>query len=937
MAKWPIVGAVNTLVSNGVQIFAAFGGLATETTEAIVQQEVRDTYTASNLRVYVSLKAGNDSAVTFRLNAGDGNQTVPITGTGEFEDTSNTDNLVSGNLICANLNAVGGMHGDNFQVQSLQTTLDASTNVPPIMGAGQWNASSDFAALQGLFDDQATEADAEYTMRATRVLRDLRVYASIHTGGSDPAITIRKNRSNTSLTVTVNATGEFTDFSNTASFVAGDEANYGAGAVLTPPRLSVRSVEADTSSGVQMYFDTLVASAATFFPPSGQFDTSIEARVQIEAEDDATIQNLFVNCFTYAETRTIRTRKNASNGAVSVSVSGTGLFEDLSNTDSLAAEDDLSIQQDAGSSGNNGYLIAVEWETSVSGAQTITASGIASLEAFGSTLVKDEQPITASGIASLEAFGSASVAFVATPSGIASLEAFGSAQLDLAFTASGIASTEAFGAITITVDIPATGIASLETFGSTTVANVQIITGAGIASLEAFGSAQLNLAFTASGIASAEAFGSATVVYTPQTITGAGIASTEAFGGATISTTVGITAGAIASAEAFGGATITTSISFTADGIASTEAFGAATVDTAAAQILTPDGIASAEAFGAITITLDIPATGIASAETFGSASVAFVVTPAGIASLEAFGSAAITTTVGFTADGIASAEAFGSASVLFVISPSGIASLEAFGTVTITVDIPATGIASAETFGSATVANVQIVTGAGIASLEAFGTVTITIDIPATGIASAETFGAATLSTTVSFTADGIASLEAFGSASVVLVVTGAGIASAETFGTITITLDIPAAGIVSLEAFGSASVALIQVVTGAGIASLEAFGAATITTVGFSFYGEWRSQINPDDYPASAELFFEAVLATSNAGFPSYARLYNITDGAFVADSQVSSVNTTSERVRSGALSLPAADKEYRVQRGGFAGATYKCFSADVGVKSS
>lgn len=103
------------------------------------------------------------------------------------------------------------------------------------------------------------------------------------------------------------------------------------------------------------------------------------------------------------------------------------------------------------------------------------------------------------------------------------------------------------------------------------------------------------------------------------------------------------------------------------------------------------------------------------------------------------------------------------------------------------------------------------------------------------------------------------------------------------------------------------------------------------------FSDYGVFIVQINPADYPPGTKLFFEAVLATSNASFFSVARLFNITDGTSIADSQVESTNITSERVRSSALTLISGDKEYRAQRGGLPGATYKCFAARVVVKSS
>lgn len=180
-------------------------------------------------------------------------------------------------------------------------------------------------------------------------------------------------------------------------------------------------------------------------------------------------------------------------------------------------------------------------------------------------------------------------------------------------------------------------------------------------------------------------------------------------------------------------------------------------------------------------------------------------------------------------------------------------------------------------------------------------------------GIASAEAFGAAQLN--LGFTASGIVSAEAFGSASVAALITGAGIASA--------------------EAFGAAQLNLAF--TASGIASLEAFGSATITfDVIFSDFGTWRALINPDDYPANAQFFFEAILATSDAGEAVFARLFNITDAVVVADSEITSTDTSGERVQSSALSLPSADKEYRAERGGQAGATYRCYAAHVKVQS-
>jgi hypothetical protein len=236
------------------------------------------------------------------------------------------------------------------------------------------------------------------------------------------------------------------------------------------------------------------------------------------------------------------------------------------------------------------------------------------------------------------------------------------------------------------------------------------------------------------------------------------------------------------------------------------------------------------------------------------------------------------------------------------------------------------------------TAAGGQTISPSGIASAEAFGAAQLNLAFTATGIASAEAFGSASVAALI--TGAGIASAEAFGSAQLNLAFTASGIASAEAFGAATVTLggatqSLTPNGIVSAEAFGSAQLNLAF--TASGIVSLEAFGSATVTTgVIFSDFGTWRALINPNDYPTNAQFFFEAIIATSDAGKAVSARLFNITDASVVTDSEVTSTDTSGERVLSSALSLPSADKEYRAERGGEVGATYRCYAARVRVKS-
>jgi len=181
------------------------------------------------------------------------------------------------------------------------------------------------------------------------------------------------------------------------------------------------------------------------------------------------------------------------------------------------------------------YIVPVK----SSGGVTLTPSGIASQEAFGTPSIIADQFIQPAGIASLESFGSHLVAagLVVSPSGIASLEAFGSHSLQSVVTISpgAIPSSEVFGSIAIAtaVTVSPTSINSDEAFGSTQVKPLYTITPSGIASAEAFGDPSLSseIFIQPIGIGSTESFGLPVLLIEElQIIAPAGIGSEEAFG-----------------------------------------------------------------------------------------------------------------------------------------------------------------------------------------------------------------------------------------------------------------------------------------------------------------------------------------------------------------------------------------------------------------------
>lgn len=272
-----------------------------------------------------------------------------------------------------------------------------------------------------------------------------------------------------------------------------------------------------------------------------------------------------------------------------------------------------------------GYSTPIEEDAWFAPPKTISPTGIASVQAFGTTTLR--QSVAPTGIASAQAFGTATLRLSILSVGIASAEAHGTSRLQLTIRPGGIASLEAFGATALRQSIQPSSIASAEAFGIATL-RLSILPTA-IASVEAFGTAALRPTIGPSGIVSAEAFGIATLRLS---IVPIGIIGAEAFGMATFR--LSILPASIVSAEAFGTAILRPSIRPIS--IDSAETMGALRLRLT----IYPSGIASAEVFGSPTLQAPnaLYLIGIASGETFGVLRLRLTILPASIASAEVFG-----------------------------------------------------------------------------------------------------------------------------------------------------------------------------------------------------------------------------------------------------------------------------------------------------------
>lgn len=135
-------------------------------------------------------------------------------------------------------------------------------------------------------------------------------------------------------------------------------------------------------------------------------------------------------------------------------------------------------------------------EPAAGGPAAVTCTGLASTEAFGTSVFNNLAAVGLTGIATAEAFGDTAL----TRTSLA------------AVSCTGIASAEAIGSASVAwrSQIDLTGIGSAEAFGTHAVVGSGHVFPTGIASAEAFGTAAVSFraAFSCTGIASSEAFGS---------------------------------------------------------------------------------------------------------------------------------------------------------------------------------------------------------------------------------------------------------------------------------------------------------------------------------------------------------------------------------------------------------------------------------------------
>lgn len=340
--------------------------------ESDVQTKVFSSYTWANLYFRVTIKTytGNPT-LRSRVNAANGALLVTITGTGVFEDTVNTDSLVNGDLIDFSVTTPNEV-GQTMSATVLGSTLEnTSTNdTLAVVSGGSGSAPSvnfgltRFALIGGEIGIggalATTESDVQYTIRRATTFTNVRVIIrtnTINTGTTVWRFRVNAANVNQLVNIAAGATGAFEDTTNSDPVVAGDEVNQQVVTSGASGAISTQLAQlAHSSTGREVMSASVSPDSWTtdlyFGAEADAAGTATESSSQIAARAAFTAEDLFVNVTAHGASNGVNfyLRQNGANSALTLNVaaSSTGLFEDTTNSVSIAATDTYNYLLDHG-------------------------------------------------------------------------------------------------------------------------------------------------------------------------------------------------------------------------------------------------------------------------------------------------------------------------------------------------------------------------------------------------------------------------------------------------------------------------------------------------------------------------------------------------------------------------------------------------------------
>ncbi len=366
-------------ISFGLNRYGAIAGNATTNTatEANTQVKMRTAGTFSDLGFFVVTNTLNaSSTVTFRKNTADGSQTLSVNAaaTGHFTDATNTDTIVSTDLVGYRLNTTASASGSIttsgvFSVFSATTNTTQRWAVHGVVGPSTTSAT-EYIPLASAAALNTTEANAEYKLHSSGTLANLFVFSQSNGRSTATTVTVRKNNAdgNGTFSIPGSTSGTFEDIVNTDSVVANDVitlksvTSTGSGTIFLLPAIDFTSTDSKSyllSASTSATGVSQNINQTRYLKFGGGLilsDTTDSAAQQTSRfAFTASHLNIYLSANTVTATSTLRSRVNTANGnqSVSITASTTGRFEDTTNSDTIASGALINAQIVIGATGTS--------------------------------------------------------------------------------------------------------------------------------------------------------------------------------------------------------------------------------------------------------------------------------------------------------------------------------------------------------------------------------------------------------------------------------------------------------------------------------------------------------------------------------------------------------------------------------------------------------
>lgn len=365
----------------------ATGQLGRTSVEADKQIPFRYAGVFSKLYIRIAVNSTTTaSTLSLRKNASTVNLTlsIPSGTTGIFEDTTHTDTIAAGDLM--SIQSITGATGviQPSVISLYFANTQSSEAVTKLAAAGSsvavaFNIASvsRFNHLAGNISVVGTEVGgAQNRIPKAGTLKNMSVNVAANARVNDVVLKSRINGADGTLLITIAAgtTGIFEDITHSDTVAEGDLADtahtYGAGT----DSISYWYFALDYVAASNQRFTLLNNAGSAVIPTTavtnylhmggGIGSGATEADRQIRPREAITLTNMstLIVANTITASSTLKLRKNGADGnlLITVAASTSGTFNDSSNSDSIAASDDINYQLITGATGTSLQIRAIQ-------------------------------------------------------------------------------------------------------------------------------------------------------------------------------------------------------------------------------------------------------------------------------------------------------------------------------------------------------------------------------------------------------------------------------------------------------------------------------------------------------------------------------------------------------------------------------------------------